>query len=151
MTQNDIKEKLLPILRRFAVEVETGIEEGEHPIDQSDHLIDEYGWIPVRDTVLQILAEPRYQDLGRAGITALYAGIDDGKPLEDIDYFIALMFVCMTRYPSSHLDHYEATVWSFTLKLKKIGTNSDYDPLEDPKVKPFYDAIMNGYHNSRSS
>jgi hypothetical protein len=150
MTQIDIKEKLLPILRRFAVEVETGIEEGEHPIDQSDQLIEEYGWTPVRDAVLQILAEPCYQDLGRAGITALYAGIDDGKPLENVDYFIALMFVCMTHYPTNHLDEYEATVWSLTLKLKKIGTNSDYDPLKDPKVKPLYDAIMNSNHDLTS-
>src|ERR1041385_669011 len=137
MANSELLSKLIPILQKFAYEVETGIEEGDGPLDLSDQLIKDYGWSSVRDTVVQLLPDKRYEKLWEGGINVLYRGIGDGEPLEDKDYFIALMYACMKHYPGPN-PGYEDTIWSLVMKLKKVGITSDYDPLSDYAVKSYF-------------
>jgi hypothetical protein len=43
MAAVDVKERLIPILQKFAYEVETGNEVGEAPLELSAQLINDYG------------------------------------------------------------------------------------------------------------
>jgi hypothetical protein len=138
----NIKGKLIPILEKFAHEAETGNEVGESPLDLSSQLISNTGWIPVRDAVLEILEDRVSPELREGAINVLYSGIKDGSPLEDKNRSIALMFACMNLYPTNHPMAYSDTVWSLVVYLKKVGMASEYDPLEDPEIKPIYQSIM---------
>lgn len=144
MSEQQVISKLMSILTEFAAEVETGteVEEGDHPYDRSDRLINESGWATFRDAIIEIMEDEEYARLWEATINLVYSGMPDEDVLEDSNYFIALMYACLQRHPGENYHQYENTVWSVVIRLKKVGYNSDYDPLQDPQIKPIYESIL---------
>jgi len=89
--------------------------------DPIDNLIAVYSWETIRDSIIGVLADKNCQDWWEVAISALYPSISYGKPVENINYFIALMYACLKLLPKSHMDESGNTICSIVIKLKRIS------------------------------
>lgn len=132
-------EQVIKALHKFEQESESGEESDSDPIDD---LIAVHGWKPIRDTVLAILHDKNYVAAWEIAINAIYPSVADRKPLDDNNYFIALMYACWKEFPGEHPDAYENTIWSLVISLKRISYNAEYEPLDDPEITSIMERII---------
>src|SRR5260221_1241866 len=112
------REQVMKALHQVDQDSITGEDSDPDPIDA---LVAAYGWEATRDAIVAILRDKNYAEWWEVAINALNPGISDRKPMEDNDYFIALMYACWKQFPGPHDEAYLNTIWTLVIILKKIG------------------------------
>jgi hypothetical protein len=99
-------------------------------------LIDEFGWEDVRDCMLDVLRDDHLEAHWRTAAHVFWGAVLDRRELP-ADELIAWLY---HRFdPAGRTE--DNDVWSITSKLKGVGYLSQYQPLQDPGVLHYLQAI----------
>jgi hypothetical protein len=99
-------------------------------------LIDEFGWEPIRECMLDILRDNHQEVNWRTAAHVFWGAVLDRRELP-VDELIAWLY---HRFdPEGQTEDNE--VWSITSKLKGVDYLSNYEPLRDPGILHYLRAI----------